>query len=140
MILVVYLLEVAILTATNLFLLLGSIHFCQIPLVTNKESVSSQVLISIVCIRLDALRGMLFAQKFHLCHLVFIQALSVAVVRIRIGKGLDWSIFKCTRGAWPCIHLSWIGCLLAIEVIVRLDRPITEHFNEFVKFALNKEL
>ena len=104
MILVVDLLEVAVLTASQLHLVLRFCDFGKVALMTDQESILTKVLIGVKGIRLDSFTRHLLAQELHLIHLVVVKSLHIAIVRIGIGQRLECASFLvCTGRARPSL-------------------------------------
>ena len=106
---------------------------------THKVGISSQVLISVVRVRLNALAREVLAEEHHLAHLILGQALGVDVVWIGVRQGLDRRYNLNRAQARPSSHLTRVLRLFVESVIGRPAFPIAKDLNELVKFALNEE-
>ena len=101
MVLIVNLLEVSVLT-TSLFLFVDRLrNFCHISLVANKVRIFAQIEISVVIVRLNRLRWELLGEELELGHLVLVQALRVAIVRIGVRQRLNWSVLEVAGRSGP---------------------------------------
>ena len=89
MIFIVNLFEIAILATSDLLPVEGALYFGQLTLMAHKIGISSQVLVSIIRVRLNGLAREVLAEEHHLAHLILSQALCVDVVWIGVRQGLD---------------------------------------------------
>ena len=115
--------------------------FDQLLLVTDQVGIFTHVLVRVIVVRLDGLRGRHASlEELHLVHLILVKAHSVTVIGLWVGQGLNRSSHFVARGAGPAQDFARVCLTVAIQIVEGLALSITKHLGKLFKLTLNEHL